>query len=112
MPSTLLIHPTRTGAVATEVTGAATDVAVTGGGPLPLRPDGLTRAGHWSATSLPSRLNRRMSRARTDHPRLAPTLARRRHAATVWTGTDIPATHLRDHSEPENAPGDASGGRR
>jgi len=56
MPSTLLIHPT--GAGATEVTGALTDlVAATGGSRLPLRLDGLTRAGHWTATSLPSRLN-------------------------------------------------------
>ncbi len=59
MPSTLLIHPTGAGVGATEVTGALTDlVATTGGGRLPLRLDGLTRAGHWSATSLPSRLNR------------------------------------------------------
>ena len=59
MPSTLLIHPSGAGVGATEVTGAVTDlVAATGGGRLPLRLDGLTRAGHWSATSLPSRLNR------------------------------------------------------
>ena len=59
MPSTLLIHPTGADAGATEVTGAITDVvAATGGGRLPLRLDGLTRAGHWTATSLPSRLNR------------------------------------------------------
>src|SRR5665811_2052422 len=51
-----------------------------------------------------------VTRARTDHPRLAPALARRRHAATVCTGTDSPATHLRVHSAPENAPGDALGG--
>ncbi len=56
MPSTLLIHPTGVGA--TQVTGAITDhVAATGGSRLPLRLDGLTRAGHWTATSLPSRLN-------------------------------------------------------
>ena len=59
MPSTLLIDPTGAGVGATEVTGAITDlVAATGGGRLPLRLDGLTRAGHWTATSLPSRLNR------------------------------------------------------
>src|SRR5450759_1665414 len=51
-----------------------------------------------------------VTRARTDHPRLVPALAHRRHAATVCTGTDSPATHLRVHSAPENAPGDALGG--
>jgi len=51
-----------------------------------------------------------MTRARTDHPRLTPALAHRRHATTVCTGTDSPATHLRVHSAPENAPGDALGG--
>src|SRR5665647_1956366 len=51
-----------------------------------------------------------VTRARTDHPRLAPALAHRRHAATVCTGTDSPTTHLRVHSAPENAPGDALGG--
>ncbi len=59
MPSTLLIPPTGAGVGATEVTGAVTDlVAATGGSRPPLRLDGLTPAGHWSATSLPSRLNR------------------------------------------------------
>src|SRR5450759_670293 len=53
-----------------------------------------------------------VTRARTDHPSLAPALAHRRHAATVCTGTDSPATHLRVHSAPENAPGDALGGTR
>ena len=53
MPSILLIHPTCADAVAAEVTGATTD-----GGRLPRRADALARAGHWSATSLPSRLNR------------------------------------------------------
>ncbi len=46
MPSTLLTHPTVT---------AATDASI---GPRPPRPDGLTKAEHWSSSSLPSRLNR------------------------------------------------------
>src|SRR5450759_4139692 len=50
-----------------------------------------------------------VTRARTDHPRLAPALGHRRHAATGCTGTDSPATHLRVHSAPENAPCDALG---
>jgi len=50
VPSILLVPPT----VATS-TEASTE-AVTG--PRASRPDGLTKAGHWSSSSLPSRLNR------------------------------------------------------
>ena len=46
MPSTLLIHPT------------ATDSTEAVAGPRAARPDGLTKAAHWSSASLPSRLNR------------------------------------------------------
>ena len=50
MPSILLAHPTAT--TCAEVAAAAST------GRLSLRPDGLTRAEHWSSSSLPSRLNR------------------------------------------------------
>jgi len=53
-----------------------------------------------------------VTRARAGHLGPAPTLAYRRHARNVATGTDSKGTHLRDHSEPENAPGDALGGTR
>ena len=54
MPSILLTHPTATASAETS-TGTSTGTSI---GRLSPRPGGVTRAEHWSSSSLPSRLNR------------------------------------------------------